>query len=590
MASALNNMGVIYLNIADYKRAIEYSLRSQKIQEEIRDSSILFESYYNTGLLFKDINDLEKSLQCFQKAYNTAAHEKNFAKMGFALNGIGGIVKRHKQYDSARKLYSLALSYFRKEKNMQGVLESYTNLGSLSADRKDIPVKTGAREALSYYFRAQSVFKEFKNNFSGSDIAGNIAFGYLKLQKYDSAVYYAKKAIDLAKISDNQSELIYAYKVISDAYRAKGDYKQSLEYLDLHDKLRDVVFNAEKQKEIIQKQLQYEFDKKMLADSLLRMEEKKTSETKIELANTKLKQEKYLRYFLIVGIVFVIVFMYFLYNRFKAIKEKNIIIEEQKQQVIHQKEIIEVKQNEILSSLNYAERIQRTLMVKEKELTSYFNDHFIVFKPKDIVSGDFYWSVKKDNLFYIACCDCTGHGVPGAFMSLLNIGFLTEAMNEKNIVQPNEIFNYVRARLIESVSQDGAQDGMDGILICFDTNSNQVTYAAANNSPVLISDDGLTHLPADKMPVGQGIKKESFNLYTFSKNQAKSLVLYTDGFADQFGGPKGKKFKYRQLDELLFSMKDHPFALQAQKLEAAFSKWKGALEQVDDVCVIGIKI
>ena len=213
-----------------------------------------------------------------------------------------------------------------------------------------------------------------------------------------------------------------------------------------------------------------------------------------------------------------------------------------------------------------------------------------MFKPKDIVSGDFYWATEHNNKFYLAVCDCTGHGVPGAFMSLLNIGFLNEAIKEKNIAGPGEIFNYVRKRLISSISGDGQQDGMDGILLCIDKTTNEITYSAANNEPVLISNNQILELPKDKMPVGKGEKIDSFKTHAIKLNAGDTLYLYTDGYADQFGGTKGKKFKYKALNELLFSIKDESMENQKELLNTTIEKWKGNLEQVDDILIVGIKI
>jgi serine phosphatase RsbU (regulator of sigma subunit) len=208
------------------------------------------------------------------------------------------------------------------------------------------------------------------------------------------------------------------------------------------------------------------------------------------------------------------------------------------------------------------------------------------------VSGDFYWSAfSHEHLMYLAVCDSTGHGVPGAFMSLLNISFLNEAIKEQHIAKPNDIFDHVRSRLIESLSQEGGKDGMDAILICYDKQNKQLTYAAANNAPLLIKQDGtIVHLPCDKMPVGKGERQESFSNYAIDYSPGDSLYLYTDGYADQFGGPKGKKFKYKQLEELLQKLSVQPSAEQAAVLDQTFTDWKGDLEQVDDICIIGIKL
>jgi serine phosphatase RsbU (regulator of sigma subunit) len=175
-------------------------------------------------------------------------------------------------------------------------------------------------------------------------------------------------------------------------------------------------------------------------------------------------------------------------------------------------------------------------------------------------------------------------------MSLLNIGFLNEAVKEKNILEPNEILNHVRNRLINSIGNEGQQDGMDAVLICFDKILNTASYAAANNGPLIIRENKTIELPKNKMPVGKGEKMESFTLYKMDLRKGDMLYLYTDGFADQFGGPKGKKFKYKQLNELLILNVDLPVLDQKEKLNASLNVWKGNLEQVDDICIVGLKI
>jgi serine phosphatase RsbU (regulator of sigma subunit) len=278
----------------------------------------------------------------------------------------------------------------------------------------------------------------------------------------------------------------------------------------------------------------------------------------------------------------------------KLIKEQNIILEqkvkERTSELEEQKDIVEEKNKEIVDSINYAKRIQYTLLANENLLKRNLPEHFILFKPKDIVSGDFYWATEKENKFYIAVCDSTGHGVPGAFMSLLNISFLNEALNEKHITAPNNVFNYVRERLIENISQDGAQDGMDAVLLCFDKTNNKISYASANNSLLQITKNGILSHNTDKMPIGKGERTEPFKLYDIHPDKGDIIYLYTDGYADQFGGPKGKKFKYKQLNELLFSNSSKPLNDQKEILNKTFEDWKGNLEQVDDVCVIGIKV
>lgn len=271
----------------------------------------------------------------------------------------------------------------------------------------------------------------------------------------------------------------------------------------------------------------------------------------------------------------------------RLIREQNVLLEEKVKERTHE---LAEKNKEILDSIHYARRIQAALLVQDEFLEKNIPQNFVMFRPKDIVSGDFYWATQKENRIYLAVCDSTGHGVPGAFMSLLNISYLNEAINEKNIAAPNEVLNYVRDLLIKNISQDGAKDGMDGILICIDKNTGAVSYSASNNRPVLISNGALEVLPGDKMPVGKGEHLDSFSLHKIERSPGAMLYLYTDGYADQFGGPKGKKFKYKQLEELLLTNAAKELTEQKQILETAFLQWKGNLEQVDDLLLIGIRL
>lgn len=226
---------------------------------------------------------------------------------------------------------------------------------------------------------------------------------------------------------------------------------------------------------------------------------------------------------------------------------------------------------------------------------------FILYKPKDIVSGDFYYAIShkhpgsKVEKFYLCTADCTGHGVPGAFMSMLNISYLNESIILKNISQPNEILNHIRSEIINSLNPEGSEeeskDGMDCILCSFDFTNNKLEYAAANNSFYIARNKELISCPADKMPVGKSPKEhEPFTLHSVDLQKGDIVYTLTDGLPDQFGGPKGKKYKYKQLEELLLANAHLPMDAQKAALEKSFTDWKSGYEQVDDVLLIGIRI
>lgn len=270
----------------------------------------------------------------------------------------------------------------------------------------------------------------------------------------------------------------------------------------------------------------------------------------------------------------------------RILKEQNFLLERKVQE---RTVALEEKNKEVTDSIHYAGKIQNALLAEESFLKEFLPEHFIFFRPKDIVSGDFYWATQRDGRFYLAVCDSTGHGVPGAFMSLLNISFLNEAINEENIISPALILDHVRKRLISNISKEGQKDGMDGVLLCFNKSAGKITYAAANNSPLLISEGSLLDLSKDKMPVGEGWERP-FSEFTIEPESGGILYLLTDGFADQFGGPLGKKFKLRQLQTLLSEITNRSMNDQQKILSERFDTWKGSLSQVDDVCIMGIKV
>ena len=299
-------------------------------------------------------------------------------------------------------------------------------------------------------------------------------------------------------------------------------------------------------------------------------------------------------------VILLIVFIYVIIKIYtKRLTQQNIqlenIISERTKTIVNQNSELEHKNKEITDSINYAQRIQKSLLASDNLLNKNLKNYFVFFQPKDIVSGDFYWGAELDeDRFVLVTADSTGHGVPGAIMSMLNISCLNEAIEGQKLKQPKDILNYTRYKIIKHLSNDGSQeggkDGMDCSLVCFDLKNNQLIYSAANNPIWIVRDGVIIELKPDKMPVGKGEKTDSFSLQSVELQSGDALYLYTDGFADQFGGPKGKKFKYKQLNELLLSVKDLPLPNQKDKLESTFINWQGNQEQVDDVLIIGIKI
>ncbi|MFK7787693.1 MAG: SpoIIE family protein phosphatase [Crocinitomicaceae bacterium] len=302
-----------------------------------------------------------------------------------------------------------------------------------------------------------------------------------------------------------------------------------------------------------------------------------------------------------IGFVIVLLLLIFclIRSRTANLKERQRELESEvnhaTKEIREQKREVEQAHKEIKDSINHAERIQRSFLATDELLSQNLNDHFVFFQPKDVVSGDFYWAGKlANNNFAIMNADSTGHGVPGAIMSILNISSIEKAIDQK-LVKPADIFNHTRTTIIERLKKDGSEeggrDGMDSTMISFDFANNQLSYAAAQNPIWIIRNGELIEIKPEKMPVGKHYYDHiPFVGGEFEIQKGDQIYTLTDGFQDQFGGPRGKKFMVKKMREFVLSISHFPMAEQRTKIEDSFNSWKGDLEQVDDVCIIAIKI
>lgn len=590
IAATNNNIGNIYGRQGEYNKALNYFLTSLRYIERMGNENNIPPQLNNVAVVYFRLNKPEKAIEYYTKAMQIWKKNNNKEGVAIACYNVTNVYKQIKEYEKALQYANEALKLYKEVKSISGEAETYNSMGSV------YHAVHNYEKALVYIEKALKIKTAINDNSELSTIYSNLATSHQKLNHPDKALLYLDKALTLAKSNHILNDMKDIYFQYYEIYKLQNKTDSSLKYHELYFAINDTIYNIETTKQLNELNTHYETDKKERENHVLQIEN--------ELSNKTIKEQKLQAYIIIGGLILTLLIAIYIYVSLKKQRGANKLISLQKTEVENknkiieqQKHIVEEKQKEILDSINYAKRIQYTLLAHSDFLKENIPNHFVYFNPKDIVSGDFYWATKRGNKFYLAVCDSTGHGVPGAFMSLLNIGFLSEAINEKGIEKPNEVFNFVRKRLIDNISKEGQKDGFDGILICFDKSNNTITYSAANNAPILIAYTStgsasaqMIELESDRMPVGMGERKEDFKLYTINIKQGDTLYLYTDGYADQFGGPKGKKFKYKQLNELLLSFNHKAPPEQKEILQHSFEKWKGNLEQVDDVCIIGITI
>lgn len=425
-----------------------------------------------------------------------------------------------------------------------------------------------------------------------SEITGltNLAETYIAQKDYVSAQQYYHQALRLATENQLIVEEADALKGIINIYELQKNYSQAYFALKRYKTIEDSLLNIEKLKSIndIENKLKLTEKEKIIAEQSLTLEREK-----VALASSKNNA-----LLLIAGLIITIIIIGFLFYYNKRTNKLYDLIKVQKLEVEAQKEIIESKNKDVMDSIHYAKYIQGSMLPSSKIVKALFPENFILYKPKDIVAGDFYWTEQVNNKSIIAVCDCTGHGVPGAMVSIVACNSLNRAVKEFGLDKPDAIFNKVNELMQETFSKSdyALSDGMDGVLCSFDYHTMELLVAAANN-PVWIftrnfeNQVELNIIHPDKQPVGKYQDELiPFQLKTYRLKKGDMIYMFSDGYADQFGGPKGKKFKYKQLQETLYRISDLPLNNQHDQLNRIINEWKGNHDQIDDILVVGIRV
>ena len=354
---------------------------------------------------------------------------------------------------------------------------------------------------------------------------------------------------------------------------------------ELHIQMRDSINNESTQKAAIKQNMQYEYEKQHLSDSLETSKTLALKDIEISKQQAEAKAERTTKYGLFGGLGLVLIIALVLFRSVKQKKKANDEITRQKQEVEH-------KNREVLDSITYAERIQSAILPPMALMNETLINGFVLYKPKDIVAGDFYWMESIGDDIYFSAADCTGHGVPGAMMSVMRSNALTKCVKELGLTKPGEILD-ATTKIIEGRFERSEQmvlDGMDLALCKLNLTTMQLEYSGANNPLWIIREDEVLETKADKQPIGMYDDRKPYTNHQIKLQKGDAIYIFSDGFVDQFGGPKGKKLKSKPFKKLLLSIQEHGMDKQNELINEAFESWKGSIEQIDDVCVIGVGI
>ncbi|HSH64724.1 MAG TPA: SpoIIE family protein phosphatase, partial [Bacteroidia bacterium] len=519
-------------------------------------------------------NKFEETIQYMNKALALGDTTANKQNLMYIYNNIAIAYIGLKDSLKGLEYQFKALRVEEELDNQAGIARSYSNIGSTYVGLNK------PKEALMYHLKAVALDEKL-NNLQGLSYSYNGAGGYYEWVKdYENANAYYLKALDVSKQSGFKVGIRDAYGLLSSVNEKRKNFEKALEYHKLSSELKDSILNENNLKQTAELNIRYETEKKSKEILLLTKDQ--------QLKDKSLREQRLIRIALIIGLTLFLLLSFLLYNRYRFKQRANVLLEKQKEE-IKQKNVL------ITDSIDYAKTIQEAILPDDEKLTSLFPDHFILYKPKDIVSGDFYWVGKKEGAVICAVADCTGHGVPGAFMSLLGHNILENSILQSSAtMDPGQILTMLNKEIATRFSKNAetTRHGMDIAVISIHPEDKTLQYAGAKNPIYIVRGQELTEIKADKFSTGTVLKDRNPLLFTNHKQSIQKgdmIYLFSDGFPDQKGGAEKKKFFYKPFKELLTSISNLPVDQQKKQLDQTITDWIGSGEQVDDILIMGIR-
>jgi serine phosphatase RsbU (regulator of sigma subunit) len=577
IAGCSNNLGLVYYNFGDIPQALKYYERALRIRESLNDHQGIGNTYNNLGLLYHSQHDTVRALEYYRKSMYQRSLVGDHKGVAQGLNNIGVIHDDYGNYDSTRYYYTLSLKVCRENKNAKGTFTALSNLANL------LKVHGHADTALLYYRESLALRVQYGSQSHIAKCQASIADVFYELGNTDSALYYGLKSLETAQQLDYPENIADAAEVLTKIYERQGNGMKALEMHRLYITNRDRISNEASQQATARQLAQYEYEKQKILDDAQHAND-------LAVEEQKQAKQRTVIFAVAAGLLLVAAFLLFVINRLRLTRKQKQIIEEQKNTVELAHAELEDKNTAILDSITYARIIQNAILPSEKTIRTVLPEHFVLYKPKDIVAGDFYWLEKRGTVTLFAVADCTGHGVPGALISVFCHNALNRSVREYGLTDPGRVLERTREIVMEEFrkNEDEVHDGMD-ISLCA-LSGNQLQWAGANNGLWIVRNGELTEYKPDKQPISIYEEYKPFTTHSIALEPGDHLYLYSDGYADQFGGERGKKFKASNLKLLLAANSTRSMADQRAILDATLESWRGNIEQIDDICVWGVRV
>ena len=616
-------IGTAYKNIKEYDSCEKYQKAGLKLYEKINDARGISLAYNGLGILEKNRNNFIKSLEYYYKAIEPLDKEKDKGRYATIYMNIGIVYRNLKNPKRALDYYKSCDSVYQILKDTAGIIKNNVNTCTalkefgkfeeakiLGLHTQKIIELNGSKnsgafnlyeiiagiyfheknypKAEQYYLKRFEFEAEMGNQSVLASMYESLALLYKQWGKEFLADKYYKLAVqNLSKNRDTKTRLALLNLKI-DFLKSGGNFKEALELHEEKYKLNDSIFSMDLTEKISK-----------MENDISNQQQKKDLELLQKnqaIKDLEIKRQRFFNYGLVIVVLLIVVFVFFILRSLRVNKLINSELNIKNKKVEEQNSIIEEKNKDIIDSINYAQRLQQILLPAEEEFKQALPASFLYFEPKDIVSGDFYFIERTEEFAFVSVVDCTGHGVPGAIMSMVANNLLNKVVREKKLTKPAEILQELNHELYyslkQNVSQKTASDGMDMAICVFYPAKMELHFGAANTSIYIVRDKKLIELKPDKMGLGKMAFENNFKFtqQIFKVEKNDMIYMGTDGYADQFGGERGKKMMKKNMQKLFIDIAELPTEKQFSVVKDNFTGWKGNLGQVDDVTVLGFRI
>ncbi|NCG30697.1 MAG: tetratricopeptide repeat protein [Bacteroidetes bacterium] len=614
MGIALNLQGNAVRNQGKVQDALEYYPRAIRLFEEVSSSKYLITARTNYALALAQLGQVARAKKSLEEVLLMAQKADDHKNVLWIAGGIAGIYYMINDYPNAVKSievgieagtiagdvrgvvglmsnigyiltlqgeYFRALDYLNKGLQQAEKIDSKSHIALILGNIGNVHSARGDHElAQEFYRKTLETLTEVEAIGDKPAIMYDIANHYQQRGNHEKAVKISEDALRMAQEAGITYQIRDNAKILATSYRELGKYKEALAAQDIYLNMVDSLRKSGIAEETVKKDLEFDFEKRALADSL---EFAKEQEIQQLTYQANLNAERNKQYGLHGGIGLLLVLGGVGFRSFQNKKKDNAII-------LAQKAEVEEAHKEITDSIHYAKRIQAAVLPPDAMVKKHLPGSFVLYKPKDIVAGDFYWLEEKNGTVFFAAADCTGHGVPGAMVSVVCVSGLNRSLREMNIVEPGKILDKTREPVVKEFekSDENVQDGMD-IALC-SLKGKTLQYAGAHNPLWIVRNGELIETKADKQPIGKYDNPQPYATHTFELQSGDTLYIFSDGYPDQFGGEKGKKYKSVKFKQTLIELAAQPIVDQKELLDREFESWKGNHEQIDDVCVVGLKV